>query len=501
MEDSDAGSLRTVGPITDVAAHGTRTPEMESFSTRNKMRVGNGLQQNPNQTSIMVIEDVDEGINSQTMVNTLSGNQELRSLATIGFDGGSRGYEVTANLSSQNFQPINMLVINTKRLQSQEMSQQRVKRSNWEQGKQLYEESNLQEVSVTQLDMEVYLDGRGNDETREMKGDLNLWWDNGMERRRQIKIVKIKDGNGQWVENASQIRKTIGEHYKSLFASEGPRDWGKLLDFVEQKVTTKMNLTLICLISDSELRMQCFKWGEFNVALLAKQCWRMVMEQNPYRRELRRQDTFRIHHLWKLKKEVELHGLGQAYWKGERFYWAVLNGSLLLKNGIFNPIERELNEIKEIQIRDPSCNDRLIWPLEKMGVYMVKLGYHWTHDKESNRNQSSSLMASISCQVWKCIWKLETPLKILTFMWRVLHRALATRLAFFKIRVVASPLCLICNEQEETMEHMFFLYPWVEPVWFGGQLNYKVNTNEIDTFSNWLHFLIVNNMGNKQDKT
>ncbi|KAM1028067.1 hypothetical protein FF1_040726 [Malus domestica] len=162
MEDSDAGSLRIVGPITDVAAHGTRTPEMESFSTRNIMR-------NPNQTSTVVIEDVDEGINSQTMVNTLSGNQELRSLATVGFDGGSRGYEVTANLSSQNFQPTNMLVINTKRLQSQEMSQQRVKRSNWEQGKQLYEESNLQEVSVTQLDMEVYLDGRGNDETREMK--------------------------------------------------------------------------------------------------------------------------------------------------------------------------------------------------------------------------------------------------------------------------------------------------------------------------------------------
>ncbi|KAM1370363.1 hypothetical protein ACFX13_041458 [Malus domestica] len=117
MEDSDAGSLRTVGPITDVAAHGTRTPEMESFSTRNKMR-------NPNQTSTVVIEDVDEGINSQTMVNTLCGNQELRSLATVGFDGGSRGYEVTANLSSQNFQPTNMLVINTKRLQSQEMSQQ-----------------------------------------------------------------------------------------------------------------------------------------------------------------------------------------------------------------------------------------------------------------------------------------------------------------------------------------------------------------------------------------
>ena len=86
-------------------------------------------------------------------------------------------------------------------------------------------------------------------------------------------------------------------------------------------------------------------------------------------------------------------------------------------------------------------------------------------------------------------------------MWRVFHRALATRLALFKRRVVVSPICPICNEQEKSVEHMFFLCPWVEHVWFGGQLNNKMNKNEIDTFSNWLHSLIVNNMSSKQDKT
>ncbi|KAB2599795.1 ribonuclease H protein [Pyrus ussuriensis x Pyrus communis] len=95
-------------------------------------------------------------------------------------------------------------------------------------------------------------------------------------------------------------------------------------------------------------------------------------------------------------------------------------------------------------------------------------------------------MASISSQVWKGIWKLETSPKIRTFMWRVLHRALATKLDLFKRRVAASPICPICEEQDELVEHMFFLCPWVEPLWFG---------------VNWLHSLIVNNMGIKQDKT
>lgn len=42
-------------------------------------------------------------------------------------------------------------------------------------------------------------------------------------------------------------------------------------------------------------------------------------------------------------------------------------------------------------------------------------------------------------------------------MWRTLHRALAT--------------CHICNKEDESVEHTLLMCPWVEPVWFGSQLN------------------------------
>ena len=47
--------------------------------------------------------------------------------------------------------------------------------------------------------------------------------------------------------------------------------------------------------------------------------------------------------------------------------------------------------------------------------------------------------------------------------------------------------------------HMLLLCSWVGPAWFGSQLNYKVNKNEITTFSKWLNSLIGTNMGNKQE--
>lgn len=72
------------------------------------------------------------------------------------------------------------------------------------------------------------------------------------------------------------------------------------------------------------------------------------------------------------------------------------------------------------------------------------------------------------------MWKLEAPPKIRMFMWRIRHRALATRLDLSKRHVAVSPTCPICNKEDESVEHMLLMCPWVEPVWFGNQLNYKV---------------------------
>ena len=70
--------------------------------------------------------------------------------------------------------------------------------------------------------------------------------------------------------------------------------------------------------------------------------------------------------------------------------------------------QSEMARIKDLHIGDPDCDDKLIWPSEKSGMYTVKSGYHWLHNREALLlHRRSSLLASIDKRVWKNIWKLE----------------------------------------------------------------------------------------------
>ncbi|KAB2621851.1 ribonuclease H protein [Pyrus ussuriensis x Pyrus communis] len=40
-------------------------------------------------------------------------------------------------------------------------------------------------------------------------------------------------------------------------------------------------------------------------------------------------------------------------------------------------VEEELNAISETHTGDSMLKDRLVWPFEKKGIYLVKFGYHW----------------------------------------------------------------------------------------------------------------------------
>ncbi|OMO90725.1 hypothetical protein COLO4_18924 [Corchorus olitorius] len=55
----------------------------------------------------------------------------------------------------------------------------------------------------------------------------------------------------------------------------------------------------------------------------------------------------------------------------------------------------------------------------------------------------------------------------------------------FKKKVVGNPLCIICNEKVETVEHLLLLCPWTEPIWFGGCAGLGIDKESITSFANW----------------
>lgn len=84
-------------------------------------------------------------------------------------------------------------------------------------------------------------------------------------------------------------------------------------------------------------------------------------------------------------------------------------------------------------------------------------------------------------------------------MWRTLHITLAMMENLFKRKSSPSLKCLICNSQDESIEHLMLLCPWVETIWFTRVLNYKVDRNGVISWEAWLHSIASQKFGSKKE--
>ncbi|CAN6679166.1 unnamed protein product [Malus baccata var. baccata] len=255
-------------------------------------------------------------------------------------------------------------------------------------------------------------------------------------------------------------------------------------------------------------------FNEFNVALLAKQCWRgrasWAWSSLLSGRDLILQGTH-----WQI-----LGGEDVRVWV-DRWLPSLplghpvpLGGVAVTRNlrvcKLFCPFSREwdlnflqpfltdveLEAIRATPIGDSSRRDRLIWAASKNGRYSVKSGYRWIQSRSlSLRDSRLPHARSVPEELWKCLWKIEVPPKIRHFLWSSLHNALATNVNLFNRRASNSPICPICLCDDETTVHIFLRCPWVKHVWFGGVLSYKVDGSAISSWSHWLQAIFSSNFG------
>ncbi|CAL8151681.1 unnamed protein product [Prunus armeniaca] len=141
------------------------------------------------------------------------------------------------------------------------------------------------------------------------------------------------------------------------------------------------------------------------------------------------------------------------------------------------------------------------WSSEKNGKYSVRSGYHnihTSHQQTSLRRPSPSIL--IDSKVWKLIWHADVPPKVLHFLWKALNGHIAVSSVLQKKKLRPSPLCPICNDEEESIERMRFLCPWVEPIWFGGILNYRIDKHGISTLHQWLRDCVTVGLNTKEER-
>ena len=104
------------------------------------------------------------------------------------------------------------------------------------------------------------------------------------------------------------------------------------------------------------------------------------------------------------------------------------------------------------------------------GEYQVKKAYDLLHKLQTQDNNTHHNVG-IHASLWKILWKLKLPHKILTFTWKILHHALPVRLELHRRGIHYKAICGLCSNEDETMNHLLLLYNYARAIWLGMGLN------------------------------
>ena len=96
-------------------------------------------------------------------------------------------------------------------------------------------------------------------------GDKNTRYFHQVTRqRRQInKVVRIKEKDGEWIEEEEMVRGRFEDYYKELFCTRGGRRWGRVLEYVPKVVNEDVNKELVREVEEDEIKNAVFQLGTF----------------------------------------------------------------------------------------------------------------------------------------------------------------------------------------------------------------------------------------------
>lgn len=137
-------------------------------------------------------------------------------------------------------------------------------------------------------------------------------------------------------------------------------------------------------------------------------------------------------------------------------------GGDLLKT-IFWPID--VCRIMQIPIR-AGRDDLVAWQYNRSGTFSVKSAYHCQWDyKFGERSAQMQASTASRSRLWKRLWNLKVPAKIKIFGWRALKGLVPCRAILANRHVGDSGGCPVCQNGPEDIKHMIFTCARAKQVW------------------------------------
>nr|XP_027118368.1 uncharacterized protein LOC113735569 [Coffea arabica] len=157
----------------------------------------------------------------------------------------------------------------------------------------------------------------------------------------------------------------------------------------------------------------------------------------------------------------------------------------------------EIELIMGIPLGDSHNHDKLIWHYSKNGSFTVKSAYHLIKTQSTGWQDVASGSNGSVQDIWPRLWKLNIPNKVKIFLWRICKGILPTSSTLNSRGVHLDPMCLLCKTPVEDVTHLFLCCPVAVQAWALSFLTLKIRLDSAKQVSSWLPGLL--NLLKKQD--
>ena len=110
-------------------------------------------------------------------------------------------------------------------------------------------------------------------------------------------------------------------------------------------------------------------------------------------------------------------------------------------------------------MNDSMEHDTVYWSKESSGNYSVRSAYRML------RAQMNPWRQEDNASLWRKIWKIKAPPKILNFVWRSLTDCLPTLVILQRKNVYVESVCPVCSREEESIAHILVTCPLAKLCW------------------------------------
>lgn len=139
---------------------------------------------------------------------------------------------------------------------------------------------------------------------------------------------------------------------------------------------------------------------------------------------------------------------------------------------------RDQQCILNTMVGENSEEDVLSWNEDLSGEYTVKSAYQML------QRQKGLWSTTDNSSLWKSIWRIAAPPKVLNMVWHALSNSLPTRTALDAKCVPVNVICPFCSGNEESILHVLVQCPFADQCWRKRGRGYHAS-NEV-SFDRWL---------------